>query len=80
MNSLLKIFFFWGYQGIVYQDFFFKEQFEVLRNLAPNVDAGKLSQLLSCAHALVTQEAVNIGLPDFPLDNLSSAALIVVIL
>ncbi|XP_011645711.1 von Willebrand factor A domain-containing protein 8 [Pogonomyrmex barbatus] len=54
----------------------FEEQFEVLRNLAPNVDAGKLSQLLSCAHALVTQEAVTIGLPDFPLDNLSSAALI----
>ncbi|XP_011863838.1 PREDICTED: von Willebrand factor A domain-containing protein 8 [Vollenhovia emeryi] len=54
----------------------FEEQFEVLRNLTPNVDAGKLSQLLSCAHALVTQEAVTIGLPDFPLDNLSSAALI----
>ncbi|XP_011166750.2 von Willebrand factor A domain-containing protein 8 isoform X1 [Solenopsis invicta] len=54
----------------------FEEQFEALRNLAPNVDAGKLSQLLSCAHALVTQEAVTIGLPDFPLDNLSSAALI----
>lgn len=57
----------------------FKEQFEVLRNLTPNVDAGKLSQLLSSAHALVTQEAVAIGLPDFPLDNLSSAALIMVI-
>ncbi|XP_077256082.1 von Willebrand factor A domain-containing protein c12.2 isoform X4 [Temnothorax americanus] len=54
----------------------FEEQFEVLRNLTPNVDAGKLSQLLSCAHALVTQEAVTIGLPDFPLDNLPSAALI----
>ncbi|XP_012062470.1 PREDICTED: von Willebrand factor A domain-containing protein 8 [Atta cephalotes] len=54
----------------------FEEQFEGLRNLAPNVDAGKLSQLLSCAHALVTPEAVTIGLPDFPLDNLSSAACI----
>ncbi|RLU26772.1 hypothetical protein DMN91_000569 [Ooceraea biroi] len=54
----------------------FEEQFEVLRNLAPNADAGKLSQLLSCAHALVTQEAFTIGLPDFPLDSLSSAALI----
>lgn len=59
-------------------DFFFKEQFEILRNLAPNVDAGKLSQLLSCAHALITQEAITIGLPDFPLDSLSSAALILV--
>ncbi|KAG5321336.1 VWA8 protein, partial [Acromyrmex heyeri] len=54
----------------------FEEQFEGLRNLAPNVDAGKFSQLLSCAHALVTPEAVTIGLPDFPLDNLSSAAFI----
>jgi len=42
------------------------------------VDAGKLSQLLSCAHALITQEAIAIGLPDFPLDSLSSAALILV--
>lgn len=59
-------------------EFFFKEQFESLRNLAPNVDAGKLSQLLSCAHALITQEAIAIGLPDFPLDSLSAAALILV--
>jgi len=57
---------------------FFKEQLDVLRKLAPNVDVAKLSQLLSCAHALVTQEAVSVGLPDFPLDSLSSAALILV--
>ncbi|XP_032686011.1 von Willebrand factor A domain-containing protein 8 [Odontomachus brunneus] len=54
----------------------FEEQFDTLKNLAPNVDAGKLSQLLSCAHALVSQEAFSIGLPDFPLDSLSSAAVI----
>ncbi|XP_014486715.1 PREDICTED: von Willebrand factor A domain-containing protein 8 [Dinoponera quadriceps] len=54
----------------------FEEQFDALKNLAPNVDAGKLSQLLSCAHALISQEAVTIGLPDFPLDSLPSAALI----
>ncbi|XP_050455261.1 von Willebrand factor A domain-containing protein 8 [Cataglyphis hispanica] len=54
----------------------FEEQFEILRNLAPNVDSRKLSQLLSCAHALISQEAITIGLPDFPLDSLSSAALI----
>lgn len=59
--------------------FNFKEQFDALKNLAPTVDVGKLSQLLSCAHALITQEAFAIGLPDFPLDNLSSAALILVI-
>lgn len=62
----------------ILSNFFFKEQFDVLKKLAPNVDAGKLSQLLSCAHALVSQEAVTIGLPDFPLDSLSSAALILV--
>lgn len=49
-----------------------------MRNLVPNVDPGKLSQLLSCAHALVTEEAVSLGLPDFPLDNLPSAAVIMV--
>ncbi|XP_076618440.1 von Willebrand factor A domain-containing protein c12.2 isoform X2 [Colletes latitarsis] len=54
----------------------YEEQMETLRNLVPNVDAGKLSQLLSCAHALVTQEAISLGLPDFPLDNLTSAAII----
>ena len=54
----------------------FEDQLQSSRKLAPNVDSGKLSQLLSCAHALVTQEAISLGLPDFPLDNLFSAALI----
>ncbi|XP_053996012.1 von Willebrand factor A domain-containing protein 8 isoform X1 [Hylaeus anthracinus] len=54
----------------------FEDQLETLRNLVPDVDKGKLSQLLSCAHALVTQEAMSLGLPDFPLDNLTSAAII----
>nr|XP_031838808.1 von Willebrand factor A domain-containing protein 8 isoform X2 [Nomia melanderi] len=54
----------------------YKDQLETLKNLVPNVDSGKLSQLLSCAHALVTEEAVSLGLPDFPLDNLTSAAII----
>ena len=49
-----------------------------LKTLAPNVDPGKLSQLLSCCHALVTEEAINLGLPDFPLDNVTSAAFILV--
>ncbi|KAG7197989.1 hypothetical protein KM043_016215 [Ampulex compressa] len=58
------------------QSLSFEEQLETLKSLAPNVDSGRLSQLLSCAHALMMQEAVSLGLPDFPLDNLKSAALI----
>ncbi|KAK0097221.1 hypothetical protein PV326_002877 [Microctonus aethiopoides] len=50
------------------------EQLEMLKDLAPNVDVGKLSQLLSCCHALISKEAIGIGLPDFPLDNLMTAA------
>ncbi|XP_043278620.1 von Willebrand factor A domain-containing protein 8 isoform X2 [Venturia canescens] len=52
------------------------EQLESLKNLAPSVDSAKLSQLLSCCHALVSPEAVDLGLPDFPLENLSNGALI----
>lgn len=51
---------------------------ENLKKLVPNVNPAKLAQLLSCAYALVTQEAVSLGLPDFPLDNLFSAAIIMV--
>ncbi|XP_015436768.1 PREDICTED: von Willebrand factor A domain-containing protein 8 [Dufourea novaeangliae] len=54
----------------------YEDQLEFLKKLVPNVDSGRLSQLLSCAHALVTKEAVSLGLPDFPLDNLTSAAII----
>lgn len=57
---------------------FDQEQLDELKRLASNVDPGKLSQLLSCCHALVTEEALNLGLPDFPLDNVTSAALILV--
>lgn len=57
---------------------FFQEQLAALKSLAPHVDGATLSQLLSCCHALITEEAVSLGLPDFPLDNLSSAAIILV--
>lgn len=43
-----------------------------------NVDPERLLKLLSCAHALVTQEAMSLNLPDFPLDNLPLAAKILV--
>ncbi|KAK2575217.1 hypothetical protein KPH14_002679 [Odynerus spinipes] len=46
----------------------------MMKELAPNTDTERLSQLLSSAHALVTQEAASLNLPDFPLDNLSLAA------
>lgn len=49
-----------------------------MKKLTPNVDPGKLSQFLSCCHALATEEAQNLGLPDFPLDNVTSAAFILV--
>ncbi|XP_012146606.2 von Willebrand factor A domain-containing protein c12.2 isoform X1 [Megachile rotundata] len=54
----------------------FEEQLKTLTNLVTHTDTAKLKQLLSCAHAFVTQEAISLGLPDFPLDNLSSAAII----
>jgi len=50
-----------------------------LKTLAPNVDGAVLSQLLSCCHALVTEEAASLGLLDFPLDNLPVAATILVL-
>ncbi|XP_034940681.1 von Willebrand factor A domain-containing protein 8 [Chelonus insularis] len=52
----------------------FQEQMDTLKKLAPNADEEKLSQLLSCCHALISKEAIDIGLPDFPLDNLITAA------
>ena len=54
----------------------FEEQLNTLKNLVTHTDTVKLKQLLSCSHAFVTQEAVSLGLPDFPLDNLTSVAII----
>ncbi|KAM9486140.1 von Willebrand factor A domain-containing protein 8 [Clarias gariepinus] len=51
----------------------FKDQLEVLYNVGPNVNAERVSQLLSCATTLCSQESANLGLPDFPVDNLPSA-------
>ncbi|XP_023290706.1 von Willebrand factor A domain-containing protein 8 [Orussus abietinus] len=54
----------------------FQEQLELLKRVAANVDPGKLSQLVSCCYALISREAMDLGLTDFPLDSLISAALI----
>ncbi|XP_014598623.1 PREDICTED: von Willebrand factor A domain-containing protein 8 isoform X1 [Polistes canadensis] len=52
----------------------FEENMKTMKEIAPNIDLKRLSKLLSCAHALVTHEAMSLNLPDFPLDNLTLAA------
>lgn len=41
-----------------------------LKEIAPNGDPEKISQLLSCGYALLSEESESLGLPDFPVDNL----------
>ncbi|MED6276760.1 hypothetical protein CHARACLAT_006287, partial [Characodon lateralis] len=51
----------------------FKDQLELLYTAGPNVAAERVSQLLSLATTLCSQESSNLGLPDFPVDNLIAA-------
>ncbi|XP_041857473.1 von Willebrand factor A domain-containing protein 8 [Melanotaenia boesemani] len=51
----------------------FKDQLELLYAAGPNVAAERVSQLLSLATTLCSQESSNLGLPDFPVDNLLPA-------
>ncbi|CAB1346524.1 unnamed protein product [Coregonus sp. 'balchen'] len=51
----------------------FKDQLEILYTVGPNVPAERVSQLLSFATTLCSQESSNLGLPDFPVDNLPPA-------
>ncbi|XP_028971690.2 von Willebrand factor A domain-containing protein 8 isoform X4 [Esox lucius] len=51
----------------------FKDQLELLYNTGPNVPAERVSQLLSFATTLCSLESSNLGLPDFPVDNLPPA-------
>ena len=53
---------------------FSQDQLHELYQTAPSIDSHRLAQMLSCASTLITQESASIGLPDFPLDNLSKAA------
>lgn len=48
----------------------FKEQLDVLRALGNNLPSQSVSQLLSFAHTMNTDESSNLGLPDFPVENL----------
>ncbi|XP_054993034.1 von Willebrand factor A domain-containing protein 8 [Sorex araneus] len=51
----------------------FRDQLKLLYSLGPNVSAEKVSQLLSFATTLCSQESATLGLPDFPLDSLPAA-------
>ncbi|CAH2270126.1 jg7660 [Pararge aegeria aegeria] len=52
------------------------EHLSSLKDDAPQVDTRKLEQVLSAAYALISPELQQISLPDFPVDNLYAAALI----
>ncbi|XP_077946619.1 von Willebrand factor A domain-containing protein 8 isoform X1 [Gasterosteus aculeatus] len=51
----------------------FKDQLELLYTAGPNIAAERVSQLLSLATTLCSQESSDLGLPDFPVDNLLPA-------
>ncbi|XP_039733144.1 von Willebrand factor A domain-containing protein 8 isoform X5 [Pteropus medius] len=51
----------------------FKDQLELLYSVGANVSTEKVSQLLSFATTLCSQESSMLGLPNFPLDSLSAA-------
>ncbi|XP_041662632.1 von Willebrand factor A domain-containing protein 8 isoform X2 [Cheilinus undulatus] len=51
----------------------FKDQLELLYLVGPNIPAERVSQLLSFATTLCSQESSSLGLPDFPVDNLIPA-------
>ncbi|XP_062313090.1 von Willebrand factor A domain-containing protein 8 [Osmerus eperlanus] len=58
-------------RDIYYQPF--KDQLELLYSVGPNIPAERVSQLLSLATTLCSQESATLGLPDFPVDNLPAA-------
>ena len=51
-----------------------QDQLDELYDKAPSVDSHQLAQVLSCASTMITPESASVGLPDFPLDNLTKAA------
>ncbi|KAH0624441.1 hypothetical protein JD844_031871 [Phrynosoma platyrhinos] len=51
----------------------FKDHLSLLYLIGPSVSTERISQLLSFATTICTQESSSLGLPDFPLDSLSSA-------
>ncbi|XP_068022589.1 von Willebrand factor A domain-containing protein 8 [Melanerpes formicivorus] len=51
----------------------FKDHLQLLYSVGSNISPERISQLLSFATTLCSQESSTLGLPDFPLDNLSAA-------
>uniref|UniRef100_A0A8B9TE56 von Willebrand factor A domain-containing protein 8 n=1 Tax=Anas platyrhynchos TaxID=8839 RepID=A0A8B9TE56_ANAPL len=51
----------------------FKDHLQLLYSIGSNISAERISQLLSFATTLCSQESSTLGLPDFPLDSLSAA-------
>jgi hypothetical protein len=49
-----------------------------LQEAHPGLDPARLSQLVSCSHALLSPESESLALPDFPADGLESAARLMV--
>ncbi|XP_032888798.1 von Willebrand factor A domain-containing protein 8 [Amblyraja radiata] len=48
----------------------FRDQLTALYAIGPNVPTERISQMLSFATTLCTQESTTLGLPEFPVDNL----------
>ncbi|KAK4880988.1 hypothetical protein RN001_004307 [Aquatica leii] len=51
----------------------YQEWLHYLKEVGLNVSIEKIEQLLSVAFGLMSKESANIGLPDFPIDNLLTA-------
>ncbi|OXB58429.1 hypothetical protein ASZ78_005166, partial [Callipepla squamata] len=51
----------------------FKDHLQLLYSIGSNISAERISQILSFATTLCSQESSTLGLPDFPLDSLSAA-------
>ncbi|XP_053311448.1 von Willebrand factor A domain-containing protein 8 [Spea bombifrons] len=51
----------------------FKDQLQILYSIGSNLPAERISQLLSFATTLCSQESSSLGLPDFPADSLAAA-------
>ena len=58
---------------------FLQEQMEILQSGGTSVETDRLAQMLSFANTLCSTEAHELGMPDFPLDNLHKLAQIQVI-
>ncbi|NXH22609.1 VWA8 protein, partial [Bucco capensis] len=51
----------------------FKDHLQLLYSIGSNISTERISQLLSFATTLCSQESSTLGLPDFPLDSLAAA-------